>query len=203
MKALCLSLHVALQNSHSHPSHLYIGKLTILSQEGTTHVNPLAMVMHGIAILPLITRLHNDSLTQKWYADDSSVVGKLTYIRPLFEKLTQLGPKYGYFVNPPKCQLKIKTGGQRQAPTVLAVKMWKSRRALKSEVLRPIEISWKTQKLKTKNLDRLGQFALTSPRTPMHVELPLLYYTFHGRGFGQCGGAACWSHNEYRRQKII
>ena len=107
VKALCQSLHVALQNSYSHPSHLYIGKSTILSQEGTTQGESLAMAMYGIAILPLISRLHNDSLTQKRYAGDSSVVGRLKDIRALFDKLTQLGPMYGYFVNPPKCQLII------------------------------------------------------------------------------------------------
>ena len=120
VKALCPSLHVALQNSYSHSSHLYISKSTILSQEGTTHGEPLAMAMYGIAILPLITRLHNDGLTQKWYADDGTVVVKLKYIRVLFDKLTQLGPKYGYIVNPPKCQLIIKPGGERQASTVFA-----------------------------------------------------------------------------------
>ena len=84
-----------------------------------TQGDPLAMEMYGIAILPLIStlRLHNDSLTQKWYADDGSVVGKLKDIRALFDKLTQLGPKYGYLVNPPKCQLIIKQGGKRQAST--------------------------------------------------------------------------------------
>ena len=120
VKALCPSMLVALQNSYSHPSHLYIGKLTILSQEGTTQGDPFAMAMYGIAILPLISRLHNDSLTQKWYADDGSVVGKLKDIRALFDKLNQLGPKYGYLVNPPKCQLIIKPGGERQASTEFA-----------------------------------------------------------------------------------
>ena len=95
VKALCPSLHVALQNSYCHPSHLYIGKSTILSQEGTTHGDPRALAMYGIAILLLLTRLHNDSLTQKWYADDGSVVGMLNDIRVLFDKLTQLGPEYG------------------------------------------------------------------------------------------------------------
>ena len=120
VKALCPSLHVALQNSYCHPSHLYIGKPTILSQVGTTQGDPLAMAMYGIATLPLISRLHNASLTQKWYADDGSVVGKLKDIRALFNKLTQLGPKYGYLVNPPKCQLIIKPGGEPQATTEFA-----------------------------------------------------------------------------------
>ena len=108
VKALCPSLHVVLQNSYRQPSHLFIGRSTILSQEGTTQGDPLAMAMYGIAILPLISRHHNDSLTQKWYADDGSVVGKVKDIRALFDKLTRLGSKYGYLANPPKCQLIMK-----------------------------------------------------------------------------------------------
>ena len=78
------------------------------------------MAMYGIVILPLLLRLHNDSLTQKLYADDSSVVGKFKEIRALFDKLTQHGAKYGYLVNPPKCQLIIMPGGKRQSSTVFA-----------------------------------------------------------------------------------
>ena len=170
VKALCPSLHVALQNSYSHPSLLYIGESTILSQEETTQGDPLAMSMYGIAMLPLITRLHNDSLTQKWYADDGSVVGKLKDIRPLLDKFTQLGPKYGYLVNPPKCQLIIKPGGERQTSTLFAgtnVEITHGARVLGSVIgsseaskyfLKDAEIKY------TKRLDRLGQFALTSPQ---------------------------------------
>ena len=48
------------------------------------------MAMYEFAILLLITRFHYDFWTQKWYADDGSVVGKLKDIRALFDKLTQL-----------------------------------------------------------------------------------------------------------------
>ena len=119
-RTLCQLLHDTLRKSYSHPSHLYTGKLIILSREGTTQGDPLAMAMYGIAILHLRSRLYENSLTQKWYADDGSVVGKLNDIRALFDNLTQLGSKYGYHVNPPMCQLTIKLGGERQASTVFA-----------------------------------------------------------------------------------
>ena len=170
VKALCSSLHVAPQNSYSHPSHLHIGKSTILSQEGTTQGDPLAMAMYGIGILPLISRLHNDSLTQKWYADDGSVVGKLKDIRALFDKLTQLGRKYGYLVNPPKCQFIIKPGGERQASTKFAgtnVEITQGARVLGSVIgsSEASKIFLKDAEIKyTKSLNRLGQFALTSPQ---------------------------------------
>ena len=127
------------------------------------------MAMYAIAILPLISRFHNDSLTQKWYADDGSVVGKLKDIMAIFDKLTQLAPKYGYLVNPPKCQLIIKPGGERQASTEFAgtnVEITQGARVLGSvgssetskNLLKDEEIKY------TISLDRLGQFALTSPQ---------------------------------------
>ena len=107
-------------------------------------------------------------MTQKWYADDGSVVGKLEDIKALFDKLTEFGPKYGYLVNPPKCQLIIKPGGKRQASTVFAgtnVEITQGARVLGSVIgsseasknfLKDAETKY------TKSLDRLGQFALIS-----------------------------------------
>ena len=99
-----------------------------------------------------------------------SVFGKLKDIRALFDKLTQLGPKYGYLVNPPKCQLIIKPGGERHASTEIAgtnMEITQGTRVLGSVIgsseaskkfLKDAEIKY------TKSLDRLGQFALTSPQ---------------------------------------
>ena len=215
MKASCPSLHVALQNSYSHPSHLYIGKSTILSQEGTTQGDPLAMAMYGIAILPLISRLHNDSLTQKWYDDDGSVVGNLKDIRALFDKLTQLGPKYGYLVNPPKCQLIIKPGGERQALTEFAgtnVEITQGAPVLGS-VIGSSEASKNFLKDAEIKYTKFGQtWSICSHLSPeclcmfeeggsTEVELPLAYYTLHGWGSGQGRGAAWPSRTEHRRQR--
>ena len=137
-------------------------------------------------------------MKQKWYADDVGV-GKLKDIRALFVKLTQLGPKYGYLVNPPKCQLIIKPGGKRQASTECVgrnLEIMLCARVLGSVIgsseasknfLKDAEIKY------TKSLDRLGQFALTSPQNAyacltkgvsIEVDFPLAYYTLYGRGSG-------------------
>ena len=70
----------------------------ILSQEGTTQGDPLAMAMYGLATIPLIRRL--DGLCkQVWYADDSMAAGKLAQLREWWDKLESEGPNFGNFAN--------------------------------------------------------------------------------------------------------
>ena len=66
------SLLTAIKNSYYNPSKLFVNKKTIYSQEGTTQGDPLAMVMYGLAILPIIRLLSVDNVTQNWYADDGT-----------------------------------------------------------------------------------------------------------------------------------
>ena len=55
--------------------NLYIGGETLLSGEGTTQFDPLAMPMYALGIVPLINALSNDFIKQVWHADDASACG--------------------------------------------------------------------------------------------------------------------------------
>ena len=62
-------------------ANLFVGGETILSQEGTTQGDPLAMAMYALALVPMITLLSN-ILKQVWpYADDAAAAGHLTDLR--------------------------------------------------------------------------------------------------------------------------
>ncbi len=67
----CPVLATMLTNTYRNPSRLFIDCDHILSQEGTTQGDPLAMAMYVIGTLPLIHKVQGD-VTQAWYADDAS-----------------------------------------------------------------------------------------------------------------------------------
>ena len=80
----------------------------IYSREGVTQGDPISMLMYAIGTIPLIRQLSIDNdWTQVWYADDSSVCGKLTSVRAWFDLLTEVGPRFGYFPEPSKSYLII------------------------------------------------------------------------------------------------
>jgi hypothetical protein len=57
--------------------------LSILSKEGVTQGDPLAMVMYGVGLLPLIRILKKavSDVHQPWYADDAGAGGRFQRIR--------------------------------------------------------------------------------------------------------------------------
>ena len=105
--ALCPSLAVVATNIYRGDAELFIEEETILSTEGTTQGDPLAMSIYGIAILPLIKNLHG-LCKQLWFADDASAGGKIERLKEWWLKLKEVGPAYGCYPNPSKTWLLVK-----------------------------------------------------------------------------------------------
>jgi len=72
----CPILALILTNTYRGNAKLYNEGEYILSQEGTTQGDPLAMAMYAIGTLPLIRQFQGD-VFQSWYADDAAADGGL------------------------------------------------------------------------------------------------------------------------------
>ena len=90
-----------------------MGGASILSQEGTTQGDPLAMPLCALSTVPLIRKLSSVTGTkQVWYADDSAAVGSVSDIKQWWDALLTRGPSYGYHVNVAKSWLVVKEGAE-------------------------------------------------------------------------------------------
>ena len=103
----CPSLAPALINTYRTEPKLYIQNHTVLSKEGTTQGDPMAMAMYALAIAPLVKKCAGVS-TQVWYADDSSAGGTVDSLRSWWERLAEDGPLYGYFPKASKSSVIVK-----------------------------------------------------------------------------------------------
>ncbi len=107
IKTTCPALATILTNNYREPTMLYMEGDHILSQEGTTQGDPLAMPMYALASISLIKKL-GGNVTQQWYADDAAAVGKLSELHTWWRDLVKFGPKFGYFPNAAKTWLVTK-----------------------------------------------------------------------------------------------
>ena len=106
-------------NTYRVPSRLFIrgegnqGE-EILSYEGTTQGDNLGMIFYALSTILSIRALKQliDELClkvrQAWLADDASAVGLLKHLKLWYEKLVEVGVKYGYYVNANKTWLIVK-----------------------------------------------------------------------------------------------
>ena len=99
---LCPPIAKILINTYREDIQLFIDGATILSQEGTTQGDPLAMAMYAIAITPLIRSLEDEKIKQVWFADDATAGGSLLGLRRWWDHLVERGSAYGYYPNPAK-----------------------------------------------------------------------------------------------------
>jgi len=67
----CPPLAITLTNVYREPSCLFIEGEYILSEEGTTKGDPLAMAMYALSTVPLINKLEGLA-TQVWFTDDAA-----------------------------------------------------------------------------------------------------------------------------------
>ena len=116
---ICPPLAVTLTNVYREASSLFIDGECLLSEEGTTQGDPLAMVMYAFSTVPLIRKL--DGLaTQVWLADDAAAAGSLAALLVWWKQLSGLGPGYGYYVNASKSWLAVKDNYYDTACTLFA-----------------------------------------------------------------------------------
>jgi hypothetical protein len=115
---LCPPLGKVLVNTYRNNVELFIDGNTILSQEGTTQGDPLAMAMYAIAITPLIRSLEDEETKQVWFADDATAGGGLTGLRRWWDRIIERGPAYGYYPNPSKTCLVVKKESAEMAKEV-------------------------------------------------------------------------------------
>ena len=92
-------------NTYRLPARLFItGGQEILSAEGTTQGDPLAMALYALSIQPLITSSQGAcKIKQCWFADDASGAGPVAEIKRWWDTLSAIGPDFGYHPNDKKC----------------------------------------------------------------------------------------------------
>ena len=110
VQRLCPELAPALINTYRSPAQLFVDGEVILSGEGTTQGDPLAMPMYALGTLPLIDESSESGALQSWYADDATAAATLQRLRRWWDILQQRGSSYGYYLNASKSVLLVKPG---------------------------------------------------------------------------------------------
>ncbi|KAL3795565.1 hypothetical protein ACHAWO_009861 [Cyclotella atomus] len=92
-------------------------------QEGLSQGDPFAMLLYGIALMPLAERMLEavPGALQPWFADDSAVAGTSEQCADCLDFLCQEGPAYGYFPEPEKSWHISKQSDEAEAKVAFAV----------------------------------------------------------------------------------
>jgi hypothetical protein len=88
----------------------------------------MAMDFYAISVGPLIDQLRPEVLpdigdgvaTQAWYADDAQAAAKMRAARRWWDKLVEVGPRYGYYPKAVKSFCVLKPGLRAEAERIFA-----------------------------------------------------------------------------------
>ena len=109
------SLSTVLINTYRLPSRLFVtGGKELLSKEGTTQGDNLAMAFYGLSTIPLqnALRINQPSVKQVWLADDATGAGSLQNLREWWNTIITRGSQLGYYVNETKSWIILKDNSQ-------------------------------------------------------------------------------------------
>lgn len=104
MQFILPAFAIVLINTYRTPSRLFItGGKEILSQEGTTQGDNLAMAFYALSTLLMQNRLRQiECVKQVWLADDATGAGEISFLKTWWDTLVTEGGKCGYYVNASK-----------------------------------------------------------------------------------------------------
>ena len=101
-----------------------IGGKEISSREGTTQGDPTAMATYALGLVPLINKLLDIEVENRpkmvAFADDLTGAGSLKQLQNWWNKLLDVGPKYGYFPKPSKSYVIVKDKNFEQAKNMFS-----------------------------------------------------------------------------------
>ena len=115
---LCPEFSTYVTNCYQSPARLFIaGGKELLSNEGTTQGDPVAMAMYAIGITPLLySQIEQPlQLSRIAFADDFTGVGSIENLRSWFDFISLHGPMIGYFPTPSKSWLIVKESAFEKA----------------------------------------------------------------------------------------
>ena len=120
-RILCPTLATYVINTYRQAACLFItGGEELISAEGTTQGDLLAMSLYVISLQPLTKRLHVSSAAKQcWFADDVSGSCSLKDVTKWWNELSEGGPALGYFPHPKKRWLIIQPEFKQAAMELL------------------------------------------------------------------------------------
>ncbi len=131
IRYLCPPMATYVKNCYGSPSRLFVmGGKEILSQEGTTQGDPMAMPAYTVGIAPLLKMIQvreddvstasDEKVKHAAYADDLGGAGVLGYLRTWWNKVVHFGPLLGYYPKASKSWLVVKEDRMDAAREIFA-----------------------------------------------------------------------------------
>ena len=107
---LCPEIATYVYNCYQQPARLFVTEgFEISSAEGTTQGDPIAMPGYAISLIPLMSAISSPNIKHVAFADDLTGGGTIKRLRLWWESVLAVGPSLGYYVNPKKYWLIVKS----------------------------------------------------------------------------------------------